>query len=757
MFFDRVTEEIAHFIGLFLATEGAGRPAPMYDPFEAPWTDPDLGPLLFPGTIYRFLYGPQGYTPDGGGIPASDSGGVPLLPRTLPLPPPGDVALFGPGLSLPPAPEPALLPFLPPPGQFFLLAPPPGSVATLTWQINELSDRDVLDVSPEVVAAWRLWQAPRLEALTTKAEALQPLDLAAWALPSGTSEIGAEGLALAVARFAEQAEAAAEHGETFTVIGPAAYGTFVDGEAAARMPKLSDAAPRLPEVEQTWLPGMPAPVFTIGDGSVGAITGGNVAMNVAVGSHVRVDAPLILVGGDAISLDLVSQVAVLADDRFGAAAAGAEGGNLVQNAARLTPGAQIVETPELGETDRLPETVILSRITGDLVNYSWTSQVNAGDDGDAVTLSGGSSWVLTGGNQLFNLEQLATSGMAFDLILVGGDMLTVFATAQIAALFDVDKVPAMATAPGAQTPSPYPGGEGDPGDGLRVAPAASAFPKSPYAEAASVSDGPGGAGAAGSASPAALPAGAAIDAATMPGTSDTGAGVNTQPGGEGAAPDPTPAKAGAAPQTPAETVLGPGSHGNVVSNTADIVHSSLDSLSALTGELKEMLANFDPDAPWLDPILSVPALADLDIVRVLHVSGDLVNVHAVKQTTVLSDADLVAGPGAASAITGANMVANTAATVDIGMDSVVMAGGDLYTDAFLHQAEFVDFHDPGGVGGAGPPSTSALASEAVAFLADGMLDAQFGALGGIDTEAHLAMANLGDAGPPADIMQVMLS
>lgn len=753
MSFDRVTEEIAHFIGLFLATEGAGRPVPVYDAFAAPWTDPDLGPLLFPGTIYRFLYGPQGYTPDGGGIPASDGGGVPLLPRMLPLPLATDVALFGPGLALPPAPEPALLPFLPPPGQFFLLAPPPGSVATLTWQINALSDRDVLDVSPEEVAAWRLWQAPRLEALTQKAEALQPLDLAAWALPSGTSEIGAEGLALAVTRLAERAEAAAAHGETFTATGPAAFGTFVDGEAAARMPKLSDAAPRLPEIEQTWLPGMPAPFFTIGDGSVNAITGGNLAMNVAVGSHVRVDAPLILVGGDAIALDLVSQVAVLADDRFGAAAAGAESGNLVQNAARLTPGAQIVETPELGETDRLPETVILSRITGDLVNYSWTSQVNAGDDGDAVTLSGGSSWVLTGNNQLLNLEQLATSGMAFDLILVGGDMLTVFATAQTATLFDVDLVPAMAAAPGAQTPSPSPGGEGDPGDGLRVAPAASAIPKSPYAEAASVSEGPGGAGAAGSASPAALPPGAVIDAATMPGTSDAGAGVDTLPG----AGDPTPAKDAAAPQTPAETVVGPGSHANVVSNTAEIFHGSLDRISALTDELKEMLADFDPDAPWLDPILSVPALADLDVVRVLHVSGDLVNVHAVKQTTVLSDADLVAGPGAASAITGANMVTNTAATVDIGMDSVVMAGGDLYTDAFLHQAEFVDFHDPGGVGGAGPSSTSALASEAVAFLADGMLDAQFGALGGIDTEAHLAMANLGDAGPPADIMQVMLS
>jgi hypothetical protein len=98
-------------------------------------------------------------------------------------------------------------------------------------------------------------------------------------------------------------------------------------------------------------------------------------------------------------------------------------------------------------------------------------------------------------------------------------------------------------------------------------------------------------------------------------------------------------------------------------------------------------------------------------------------------------------------IAGSNLLANTATIHDGGLDSVVMAGGDIYTDALIHQAELVSPDaSPTGVAQAAQP---ALASEAVVFLADGMIDAP-----GV-AEANLAPAAMDGGG--VDLMQTMLS
>jgi len=66
--------------------------------------------------------------------------------------------------------------------------------------------------------------------------------------------------------------------------------------------------------------------------------------------------------------------------------------------------------------------------------------------------------------------------------------------------------------------------------------------------------------------------------------------------------------------------------------------------------------------------------------------------------------------------TGANFLINIAELSDFGVDSDVYVQGEQYSDALMHQAGLI-VSDPGtqGLGGDG------LASEAVAFLADGMI------------------------------------
>ena len=136
----------------------------------------------------------------------------------------------------------------------------------------------------------------------------------------------------------------------------------------------------------------------------------------------------------------------------------------------------------------------------------------------------------------------------------------------------------------------------------------------------------------------------------------------------------------------------------------------------------------------------------------LHVKGDLVSLNMVRQTNVLGDADQIevyldqmnAGPGEVSVLTGSNVLVNSAVITEFGVDSTVYAGGQLYSDALLHQAELVSTDAPlMPLGGGG------LASEAVLFLADGMLS---------DEMDDIEFRPIGaDHAPSADAMETVLA
>jgi hypothetical protein len=111
--------------------------------------------------------------------------------------------------------------------------------------------------------------------------------------------------------------------------------------------------------------------------------------------------------------------------------------------------------------------------------------------------------------------------------------------------------------------------------------------------------------------------------------------------------------------------------------------------------------------------------------KVLHIEGDLIKANIVEQHNFLGDSDQIElmldgfspGGGPVKLVTGSNAQLNAAKIHDIGLDSEVMVGGEAYSDALIYQAELVDHEaPPTGVG------MSPLASEAVAFLADDMLE-----------------------------------
>jgi hypothetical protein len=192
---------------------------------------------------------------------------------------------------------------------------------------------------------------------------------------------------------------------------------------------------------------------------------------------------------------------------------------------------------------------------------------------------------------------------------------------------------------------------------------------------------------------------------------------------------------------------------NLLFNEASIATTGIDSFGQLSSTFEAALDAMAEGAASMPSFVAQDGLfTGLDALNVLYVAGDFVTMNLIEQVNIVGDNDQVtlaaeaalANPGGEVEVTaGANLLANMATIHDMGLDSVVMAGGDVYTDALIHQAEFVSPDaSPTGV------AQAALATEAVAFLADGMIDGPGAA------EDHLAPATM-DGG--FDVLQTMLS
>ncbi|MCB1336568.1 MAG: hypothetical protein KDK10_03615 [Maritimibacter sp.] len=165
--------------------------------------------------------------------------------------------------------------------------------------------------------------------------------------------------------------------------------------------------------------------------------------------------------------------------------------------------------------------------------------------------------------------------------------------------------------------------------------------------------------------------------------------------------------------------------GNLLWNQAEVTWHGTDSEVAMseagTAALDSLGAGaFDPNA-----LAEEALLEGREVPMLLTVSGNLVLDYRLEQINIVADADTVQlfideatqnGLHPIEVSTGGNFLAN-AAKLDIhGTDSAVMAQNGVYSDVVLYQAGMYDTDDaPLGPQGAG------LASEAVAFLADGLI------------------------------------
>ncbi|MCT8331628.1 hypothetical protein [Albidovulum sediminis] len=176
----------------------------------------------------------------------------------------------------------------------------------------------------------------------------------------------------------------------------------------------------------------------------------------------------------------------------------------------------------------------------------------------------------------------------------------------------------------------------------------------------------------------------------------------------------------------AEDWLGGGD--NYLQNSAAISTTGIDSITAMTDTFRaagEALAH--GAASITAQLAADPLFTGTEVLSVLYITGDLIEMNVIDQRSYVGDADqvhlaledFVAGVGdEVTVTTGSNALLNDARITDMGIDSTVLAGGEVYSDALIYQAGLIDSDAvPDGV------TLAALTSEAVAaFLASDMID-----------------------------------
>ncbi|TBC32210.1 hypothetical protein [Rhizobium ruizarguesonis] len=462
MHIEKISEIIAHFIGLFEMTtdemrlrtnyaEGAGPGAdgpalPDQDAYTAAFSsdlqlkDYDPG-VIYKSASYDIEYGPARHL--GRVFEDSIEKLAAIAAKDIPLPhfgDPTDIVLTD---------EPELTVFA-----------GPGSAISHAIQVNVLYDDDYLDMTSSVHASRDTsFVIEQLADLSTKAENFTPFA----SLHRTDTYDGALKIAEDLESYIQNAQNTEDSGTTslgtdathnFVRVDPEVNDTvYVNGKAETDIPVLDDFLPdrglaKLQEepddnntsVEQTDPTG----------NSLDVTAGANLLVNVASVINTGVIASVTAVMGNYHQVDAISQTFVYSDhDEFASAlhASGhsaEEAGTVAKNIALFEHST--FEASSHADTDAaeptFPSSWRVSVIDGDVSVVQWIEQYHFVSDNDTmtVTTSGSETTVLTGGNTSINFSSFFGMGMQYDLVIIGGNVLDINSITQISLLYDNDWV-----------------------------------------------------------------------------------------------------------------------------------------------------------------------------------------------------------------------------------------------------------------------------------------------------------------------------
>ncbi|WP_420586567.1 type I secretion protein [Ruegeria sp.] len=465
-----------------------------------------------------------------------------------------------------------------------------GSAVTYTFQTIRLSDNDTIGEG----------DFRDVEALMEQGQEMLDIAMSLHAVSFPSLNIDDYLSGEAVDELIEQIQsgewAEIEGAVVYQFEGDAATGVIVNGEYVEEAPEFTDLLPEHHQPEDEDVDEDEAPDLLpaewdqsdnleFEDGH-SIVAGGNLAVNQVAVNVGWVDAPNIVVGGKALSVTVVSQVAVVSDTDQGEE--GVQSNTNVVQSSEITVDASEAAWLDENVSEDPEDTpfVAVDWISGDLLVTNFIEQTIDATDIDQISteITASSTSYILGDNVMVNSTELLQLGSFYDLIIIGGDMISIDVVSQTIVLSDNDVI-------------------------------------------------------------------------------------------EGAQP------------TEAEE--------NLVMNEVTLTTTGEDTYEDVSESLAGVIPLEEMDSDALeDALMNDPMFAGTELVRVLKIEGDLLQINAIEQVTILQDDDdiLIAGEqGAeASALGAGNAILNSASVNKIGVDSVVMAQGGEYSDLLLHQASLID-------------------------------------------------------------------
>ena len=473
MLMDKMTEMVAHLIGIFYTTLEEERMRDTYDKFKAlQAADPENDPLEAMEIAFKAKYTLDGFTP---GLRYADQ--AQSDPRS-------DIA--SPFYSEANYPIAKLLPIVSAPINDFpvfnqsfdigaprLILEPPSSVVVIVAQSSYLTDNDMilLGSGDTVFVDPTEFLAQQLQYQTIATAIAAPID-ADMILPGEDATQDA----IALHNQLSNAEATTMSGVSAKMLhGADVVGMHINGETVDEVVSLDDLWPALKsqefgvaddttdetdETDETsedydWPDPFEGLSGGYGDDDASdfedghaVVAGANLLVNEVIINSAWIDAPVISVMGDVVHLNVISQINVLVDHDY--ATFGEFVASTAMNAATMSATATTLapeDDEEQTDTDTpgeenlgLPSNWAVTRIDGDLIAINQISQYNFVTDNDCAELifSSANTYIGMGDNTVINLTDLSELGFGFDLIMIGGSMISVNWISQMNVLIDND-------------------------------------------------------------------------------------------------------------------------------------------------------------------------------------------------------------------------------------------------------------------------------------------------------------------------------
>ncbi|MCZ7859240.1 hypothetical protein O9X81_21810 [Agrobacterium salinitolerans] len=252
--------------------------------------------------------------------------------------------------------------------------------------------------------------------------------------------------------------------QDFVLAGHDIDGLYINGSVTGEKPMLDDYMPDrgiAKPAEEPEKSDVSLHEDSPAGNSLDVAAGANVVANIATLVNTGVMTSVTAVMGDYHQIDAITQAYIYSDrDEIDSVFTRAEDQaataafNIASFERSVYPGAENTENnQDNGEPPVFPTAWRVSVLDGDVSFVHWIEQYQFVSDNDTLTIttSGATVSLLTGGNAALNIANFLGIGMQYDLIIVGGNVLDMNIISQMAVLYDNDWARANPDAPAGAT------------------------------------------------------------------------------------------------------------------------------------------------------------------------------------------------------------------------------------------------------------------------------------------------------------------